>query len=978
MSTRDETARGRLDRCDGSSTCRAKATRGPLRILVAAIIVTSWLAPVAHAGGSRAYAGHDGRSRTTPSKDLCSRVRPGLERPDWIVVKFKEGASIRLRDGSLRSLDPEVRMNELESWIRLHPDVRIERHFSRSEVDLDHERSVGEANGSGPLADLNLYFRFILPASADVYAQARTWLAELAALPQVEVAFAEPIAIPAARGSGQATALLSAQPSRLPPERVILREHAARPATPDFEGLQGYLGPAPSGINARAVWGLPGGRGAGVRVLDIEGAWVWNHEDLKPPFFTAGTPSGYQFWRDHGTAVMGEMAGQNNGYGVTGICSDIGIGGVAASMSCADAVNIASSGISVGDIFLIELHGAGPNADNPLDQHGYVPMEFWQDVFDAIRMATANGRICVEAGGNGEQDLDDPIYEGLFDRDLRYSGAVLVGAGTPNTGEAEWFSNHGSRFDLNGWGSLVVTLGWGDLQGGPETQWYTAQFAGTSSASPIVAGSLACLQGMCRAEWGTPLNGPLACQILAATGTPYAGPKNIGNRPDLTAARGMLLQGFGTISGTVRDAATQLPIHGVDLLIVEGDIPVRTDTDGHYSVSVLSGTYTVRARDFYHVGQELVIAVQAGDQVVRDIDLQPAPTGYVTGTVLDTHHVPISGAQVQILSTPLQAGITNPEGSYLIAGIPVGGDYTAVIGLAPARSSAWEGLEIESGRGTIVNAVLVDAETFEASNAGYLGSAPWQWGTPSNVGPAGAFSGAKLWATNLSGNYPDYVTSYLTSPPRDVSLATSLTLSFTHYYDFESDFDGGNVQVQVGPNWVTVAPIGGYPLRFVKGLGSQEGYSGESHGWQPAVFDMTPYISSALRFRFHFGSDPGVNRPGWYIDDVALDTGDYPAAVEETDATPSVWTIRCSPNPFRTSTWIHVRPAQDGHISLLILDVRGRVVCRLSDGQVQGGLASVLWDGRDDAGGAVPAGIYYGILQTPPSRIVGRPIIRLP
>ena len=49
-------------------------------------------------------------------------------------------------------------------------------------------------------------------------------------------------------------------------------------------------------------------------------------------------------------------------------------------------------------------------------------------------------------------------------------------------------------------------------------------------------------------------------------------------------------------------------------------------------------------------------------------------------------------------------------------------------------------------------------EDFEVSGGGWTTfvSAPdttWQWGTPTNVGPATAHSGTKCWGTNISGRY---------------------------------------------------------------------------------------------------------------------------------------------------------------------------------------------------------------------------------
>jgi hypothetical protein len=43
---------------------------------------------------------------------------------------------------------------------------------------------------------------------------------------------------------------------------------------------QGYLDPAPKGIDARYAWGFTGGDGAGANIVDVEQGWNFNHEDL--------------------------------------------------------------------------------------------------------------------------------------------------------------------------------------------------------------------------------------------------------------------------------------------------------------------------------------------------------------------------------------------------------------------------------------------------------------------------------------------------------------------------------------------------------------------------------------------------------------------------------------------------------------------------------------------------------------------------
>jgi hypothetical protein len=340
----------------------------------------------------------------------------------------------------------------------------------------------------------------------------------------------------------------------------------APPVTADFTARQLYLDPAPGGIDARYAWTLAGGRGAGVRIVDIEGAWRFSHEDLlqNQGGVIGGVQSADIRWRNHGTAVVGEFGGDVNAFGVTGICPDANVRAVsiftAGGASSSAALVTAANALSAGDIILIELHRPGPGASG-VGQDGFIAIEWWPDDFDAILYATSRGVVVVEAAGNGFRNLDDPIYNtpgtgfpsswtNPFNRANRDSGAVVVGAGAPPPGTHNRnhgpdrsrldFSNWGALVDAQGWGREVTTCGYGDLQGGAsEDLWYTDQFSGTSSASPIVVGALGCVQGVLRARGAAPLTPAQARQRLRATGSPQQdGPgapatQRIGNRPDL-------------------------------------------------------------------------------------------------------------------------------------------------------------------------------------------------------------------------------------------------------------------------------------------------------------------------------------------------------------------------------------------------------------------------------------------------------------
>jgi subtilisin family serine protease len=360
------------------------------------------------------------------------------------------------------------------------------------------------------------------------------------------------------------------KPAAEPPINRMQPAAAPAPAagTPKFSSRQDYLNAAPGGIDAAYAWTQEGGKGAGVNIVDVEGAWRLTHEDLltNNRGLLGGTHSPDRAWRNHGTAVIGVLGGTENNFGVTGICPEATVGVVAIfPVGSSVAIREAADKLNAGDILLIELHRPGPRHDYQSrdDQAGYIAVEWWPDDFDAIQYAIGRGVIVVEAAGNGAQDLDEPLYEtpypdpgfpsdwkNPFRRENCDSGTILVGAGAPppnthgnNHGPDRSrldFSNYGSAVDAQGWGCEVTTCGYGDLQGGVhEDRWYTDQFSGTSSASPIVVGALGCVQGVRRAGESTLLTPATARTLLRSTGSPQKDApgrprtQRIGNRPDL-------------------------------------------------------------------------------------------------------------------------------------------------------------------------------------------------------------------------------------------------------------------------------------------------------------------------------------------------------------------------------------------------------------------------------------------------------------
>jgi hypothetical protein len=469
-------------------------------------------------------------------------------RPELVVVA-KPDAGLRASIAGITSTSAETsslrerlaaRGATMQPLFGLSEDrLRAQREvFVTAQLDTDAAAAL--------VPDLSVFYR--VEASGDLEQLA----AELRSDPLVEAAYVKP--------AGEPPATIDVQYHRL--NDMMPAAEDAPPATPNFVANQIYLNSAPAGVDAQFGWTLPGGGGAGIRVTDCEWGWRFTHEDLlqNQAGVVAGTSSTDT---DHGTAVLGVISGDRNSIGVTGIAPEATISASSFNdQSTPAAIRAAADRLGRGDIILLEIHRPGPNAPNPRQgQLGFIAIEWWPDDFAAIRYAIARGIVVIEAAGNGFQNLDAAIYNtrpagfpsswtNPFNTANPSSGAVLVGAGAPPPGThgQDWgpdrsrldFSNYGARVDVQGWGREVTTTGYGDLQGGNNADlWYTNRFSGTSSASPVVTGVVASVQGVLRARGHRRLTSDGARRLLRSCGSPQQdaptrpASQRIGKRPNL-------------------------------------------------------------------------------------------------------------------------------------------------------------------------------------------------------------------------------------------------------------------------------------------------------------------------------------------------------------------------------------------------------------------------------------------------------------
>ena len=93
---------------------------------------------------------------------------------------------------------------------------------------------------------------------------------------------------------------------------------------------------------------------------------------------------------------------------------------------------------------------------------------------------------------------------------------------------------------------------------------------------------------------------------------------------------------------------------------------------------------------------------------------------------------------------------------------------------------------------------------------------------------------------------------------------------------------------------------------------------------------------------------------------VLLNIGSGPSGVLPAEPTGNGWRAEVLPNPTsRGVVTFRLAMPRAGRVSLEIFDVTGRLVRTLRQGSMDGSEVTVVWSGRDDAGNALPSGIYF-------------------
>ena len=130
----------------------------------------------------------------------------------------------------------------------------------------------------------------------------------------------------------------------------------------------------------------------------------------------------------------------------------------------------------------------------------------------------------------------------------------------------------------------------------------------------------------------------------------------------------------------------------------------------------------------------------------------------------------------------------------------------------------------------------------------------------------------------FSGNVDVISEQKLTTTNSFALGATPPPLTFRHWFNTESTYDGGVLEISTngGTSWTDVRPnivAGAYTALMDTStvLTGRRAWTGSSGGsFIKTKVNLAPYANQTVKFRFRFISDLGTQLEGWYIDNIAL------------------------------------------------------------------------------------------------------------
>jgi immune inhibitor A len=173
----------------------------------------------------------------------------------------------------------------------------------------------------------------------------------------------------------------------------------------------------------------------------------------------------------------------------------------------------------------------------------------------------------------------------------------------------------------------------------------------------------------------------------------------------------------------------------------------------------------------------------------------------------------------------------------------------------------------------------------------------------------------------------------------DLTSVERATLQFWTWYDIEEHFDYGYVAISTdgGLTWTTLPgthTTSDDPNQANYGYG----YTGKSGEWSKEQVDLGDYAGGKVLLRFWYISDPGLNQPGWMIDNISIPEVGFADDVERKGEGWIVDGFVRSSNAVPQSylvQWVESGRTETGSqitVQRLVLDEQNQVAVRLDEG----------------------------------------------
>ncbi|MDQ3191416.1 MAG: S8 family peptidase [Bacteroidota bacterium] len=501
---------------------------------------------------------------------------------------------------------------------------------------------------------------------------------------------------------------------------------------------------------------------------------------------------------------------------------------------------------------------------------------------------------CVLVAGSGNDNVQTQFYPAA------YSNVISVASTASNDAKSS-FSQYGSWIDISSPGSSILSTLLGNTYG---------TNSGTSMASPLVAGLCGLLLSV------NPTMTPAQvknCLLSSADNIDAQNPGYIG------------LLGAGRINAHNAMICANASIVGFDASVTNIISPSGSSCDGSFSPLI-----TIR-----NFGSTTLTSVAINYQINSGTINTFNWTGSLATGAYENVSLPAQTV-VDGMHT-FNVNTSQPNGS--VDGNSSNDAYSksfsvALINAFPYFDDFETGADYWSHTGIGI----------QNTNLNAFPGNKWELGVPAGTALNSAYSGTKVYATNLSGTH-DYSTyDFLQSPCFDFTSLVEPRVEFQMAFVIEQDWDAlyfeystnnGNTWTKLGtaasPNWYNSSLVGNGSTTGVLCNGAQ--WNGTSSSWQLYGHDLIFLAGEAtVKFRFNMASDEYVEEEGVVVDNFTIFDNVVTSLKETKNAT-----MKLFPNPSNGSLTIDFKGNQTAGITVRIYNVMGVMVEEINENNYKAG-----------------------------------------